>query len=184
MAGHGGRRERRATIVVVEEKIKKRPLGPGRSGPLRHLNPKLIASPQSRRLNLRRLFLLLLSLLLCSSKSINTATRHAQTMRTLHAQSQCERRLTLFRLQLDVYVEHFAHRPLPPPDKPHHQPSIIYARPNACTHNDTKPLIGPFGHSTPHSVLLDPFHPPLSLNPAFCAPHVETLVQNAGDVEL
>lgn len=31
------------------------------------------------------------------------------------------------------------------------------------------------GHSTPHSVLLEPFHPPIGLNAAFCMPLVETL---------
>lgn len=36
--------------------------------------------------------------------------------------------------------------------------------------------MGLFGHSTSQSVLLEPFHPPIGLNAAFCMPHVETLV--------
>lgn len=51
----GDRREGRATIVVVEdeEKEKKAPI---RSGPLRHLNPKLSRVATSRRPCLRPSF--------------------------------------------------------------------------------------------------------------------------------
>lgn len=37
-------------------------------------------------------------------------------------------------------------------------------------------MMGLFGHSTPQAVVLQPFHPPISLNAAFCTPYVETLI--------
>ncbi|EIM81416.1 DUF567 domain protein [Stereum hirsutum FP-91666 SS1] len=36
--------------------------------------------------------------------------------------------------------------------------------------------MGLFGQSSHHNVNFQPFNPPIGLNPAFCAPHVETLI--------
>lgn len=91
-------------FVVVE---KNRPLGPRRNRigapePPRHLNPKRSSRRHIASSQPPTIFLRLPSLLLYSSKSANTTTRHAKIMRTPNAQSQFARHPTLSRLALDA----------------------------------------------------------------------------------
>ncbi|EIM79562.1 uncharacterized protein STEHIDRAFT_163594 [Stereum hirsutum FP-91666 SS1] len=177
----GGRGEVRAMFVFVEEERKIALSGHGGTGSeLRNLSATSIQSAHrlatSRRPNLRPSFF---AFARCCSPPPNQSTPPPCTPKQCAHQTL---RVSLHDVR-PCFDWHSRRRSnalcIAPFLLSGTSPSILPyfpARPPPTEPQCYETTLGLSGHLTPRSVHLEPFHPPIGLNAAFCAPHVGTLI--------